>query len=153
MRDPRFESLSGSVNEEVLKKNYSFLNSYEADEMKILKSQIRQTKDPITAEALNRRLLSMESRQKAQATKDLQQSVIREHRKNEKAMVKQGKKPFFLKRGEQKKLALTKKFEGMGEKKRERVLERRTKKRAAKEKRTMPLDRRGAEGGIYDVAG
>lgn len=67
---------------------------------------------------------------------------MREHRKKEKDAIGQGKKPYYLKRGELKRLALVKKFEGLGEKKVERVIERRRKKKAASERREMPLSRR-----------
>ena len=123
-------------------KNYSFLNDYRTSEISALKSSIRTTKDDAAKEALKRQLLSMESREKARVTKEVQQDVLREHRRREKEAVEKGKKPFYLKKGEQKKLALVKKFEGMGEKKVERVIERRRKKKAGKERKGMPDGRR-----------
>ena len=145
IRDPRFEALSGPLNEEKVRKNYSFLADYEASEMKNLKDTIRTTHDAATLETLKRALLSMESRQKTQQTKDLQQEIIREHRKKERDLIKQGKKPFYLKQGEQKKLALVKRFEAIGEKKAAKVIERRRKKKAVKERKTMPNGRRIVE--------
>ena len=144
VRDPRFEALSGLLDEERVKRNYSFLTDYQASEMKSLKDTIRTTREPSTKETLKRALLSMESRQKAQQAKDLQQEIIRDHRTKEKELIKQGKRPFYLKRGEQKKLALVRKFEGMGDKRVERVIERRRQKKAGKERRAMPEERRGA---------
>lgn len=72
--------------------------------------------------------------------------MVREHRKEEKERMKEGKKPFYLKEGEIKKRALVTRFEGMGEKKRERVLERRRRKKAGKEKKMIPERRRVVEG-------
>ena len=147
-RDPRFEPLSGPLDTIKLEKKYSFLNDYRASEIAALKSNIRNTKDTSTKERLKRELLSMESREKAKATKETQQEVLREHRRKEKEAVAQGKKPFFLKKGEQKKLALVKKFEGMGDKKVERVIERRRKKKAGKERKSMPFGRRLGDGEV-----
>ncbi|MCJ1390763.1 rRNA biogenesis protein rrp36 [Xylographa bjoerkii] len=144
-RDPRFEALSGSLDTTKLDKNYSFLNDYRTSEISALKTNIRSTKDDVVKEALKRQLLSMESREKARAAKGVQQEVLREHRRREKEAVEKGKKPFYLKKGEQKKLALVKKFEGMGEKKVERVIERRRKKKAGKERKGMPDGRRGGD--------
>ncbi len=60
-RDPRFEPLSGLLDESKLKQNYSFLEDYRADERKTLKDEIKKTKDEITKEKLKRALLSMVS--------------------------------------------------------------------------------------------
>ena len=111
-------------------------------EISALKTSIRDAEDSAVKEALKRQLLSMESREKARAGKEVQQEVLREHRRREKDAVEKGKRPFYLKKGEQKKLALVKRFEGMGEKKVEKVIERRRKKKAGKERKVMPNGRR-----------
>lgn len=85
----------------------------------------------------------MESRKKSQQVKDQQQEVVRKHRKEEKAKVEQGKKPFYLKKTDQKQMALVKRFEGMKGKQVDKVIERRRKKQAGKEKKSMPEARRG----------
>ena len=89
----------------------------------------------------------MESREKTRKDKEVQQEVLREHRRKEKEAVASGKQPYYLKRREQKKLALVKNFEGLGEKKVKKVIERRRKKKAGKERRNMPVGRRGEGGG------
>lgn len=144
-RDPRFEALSGPLDTNKLNLNYAFLNDYRASEIAALKADIRKTTDPATKAILKKQLLSMESKEKARAAKEAEQEVLREHRKREKGAVEKGKKPFYLKKGEQKKLALVKRFEGMGEKKVERVIVRRRKKKAGMERKNMP-DRRRVDG-------
>lgn len=144
-RDPRFEPLSGPLLLEKLKKNYSFLDTYQTSEIATLKTTLRDTKDPSTREILRKTLLSMESQQKARATKEAQHEIIREHRKREREAIGKGKQPFYLKKAEQKKLALVKRFEGLGEKKAERVIERRRRKKAGRERKGMPSERRGEE--------
>lgn len=116
---------------------------YRDSEMSELKSAIRKTKDPEAKEKLQRALLSMESRKKSQQAKDQQQEVLRKHRKEEKAKVEQGKRPFYLKKADQKQLALVERFEGMKGKQVDKVIERRRKKQAGKERKTMPDTRRG----------
>ena len=61
IRDPRFESLGGAVDPERTKRNYSFLEAYENDEMKLLREAIRKTKDEAAQTELKRELLSMVS--------------------------------------------------------------------------------------------
>ena len=142
-RDPRFEPLSGLLDEQKWRKNFSFLDDYRDSEIIELKSAIRKTKDPHAKEKLKRGLLSMESRKKSQHMKEQEQEIVREHRKEEKAKIEQGKKPFYLKKSDRKQLALKKRFEGMKGKQVDKVIERRRKKQAGKEKKSMPAARRG----------
>lgn len=107
-----------------------------------LRTAIRQTKDPDAKEKLKLTLRSMESRQKTQEAKDQQQKVIRSHRAKEKELVRAGKKPFYLKRAEQKKLALVERFAGLKEKQADRIIERRRKKTASRARKEMPEGRR-----------
>lgn len=59
IRDPRFEPLSGPIDEEKMRANYKFLEAYREDEMKQLKEGIRKTKDEESKARLKRELLSM----------------------------------------------------------------------------------------------
>ncbi|KAL8669873.1 MAG: hypothetical protein Q9168_005561 [Polycauliona sp. 1 TL-2023] len=146
IRDPRFEPVGGPVNEQKANKDYSFLNDYRDSEIVELKALIRQAKDATAKEPLKRSLLSMESRRKAQQMKDQDAEVQRSHRAREKELVGQGKKPFYLKKGEQKKMALLKRFEGIKGKRLDKVIERRRKKNAQKERKDMPEGRRAMVG-------
>ncbi|KAI4278880.1 MAG: hypothetical protein LQ337_000690 [Flavoplaca oasis] len=146
VRDPRFEPVSGSVNEEKAKKMYGFLDDYRESEMVDLKALIRQTKDASAKEQLKRSLLSMVSRKKAQQIKDHDAEIQRAHRAREKELVKQGKQPFYLKKGEQKKLALIQRFQGIKGKQLDKVIERRRKKNAQRGRKDMPEERRVTNG-------
>ncbi|KAH7117643.1 hypothetical protein B0J11DRAFT_552437 [Dendryphion nanum] len=144
-RDPRFDNaVGGRPDDTVLKNRYAFLNDYRESEMAELRTAIKKTKDEDDKEKLKRKLLSMESQKKTQQNKDKQQEIIREHRKKEKEMVKQGKQPFYLKKSEQKKLVLIDRFDNMKAKERDKVIERRRKKASAKERKNMPDERRMA---------
>ena len=141
-RDPRFEPISGSVDEQRTKKNYSFLETYRDVEMSELKSTISKTNDGEGKEELRRLFLGMESRKRAQDVKEQQQEVLRKHRKQEKEKIGRGKRPFFLKKADQKKLALVERFEGMKSRQVDKVIERRRRKKAARERKVMPKARR-----------
>lgn len=116
-----------------------------------LRSAIRAAKDADedTKADLKRALLVMESRKKAQDAKELRQGVMRAHRTREKELVKQGKKPFYLKKAELQKRALVEKFEALGEKRVDKVIERRRKKLDASDRKRIPEERgtRGGDGG------
>jgi ribosomal RNA-processing protein 36 len=145
-RDPRFEPLSGPLDETKLQKAYSFLDDYREDEMKELKNAIKKTKDEAEKEKLKRALLSMESRKKVQERKRKEADILDRHRKEEKELVKQGKKPFYLKKTEQRKRLLVDRFDELKGRQLDRVLERRRKKVEGKEKKKLPWSRREVEG-------
>lgn len=99
MRDPRFEPVSGPVNEEKLRANYQFLDGYRDSEMRELKDAIRGTKGEEERRRLKTELLRMESRKKAAENRAREQQVVRKHRKEEKESIREGKQPFYLKKG------------------------------------------------------
>jgi ribosomal RNA-processing protein 36 len=146
-RDPRFSAVSGFVDTEKIKNKYAFLNDYRASEIAELKTQMRAAKDDAAKEELKQQIRRMEDRERARLREDEKQAVVREHRKKEREMIGQGKKPYYLKEGEVKKAVLVKRFEGMSERKVERVIEKRRKKKTGKERRNMPFGRRVVEEG------
>ncbi|KAH6626857.1 hypothetical protein B0J18DRAFT_425848 [Chaetomium sp. MPI-SDFR-AT-0129] len=160
-RDPRFMPLGGpraaagagaaagsggdKIQEIKARKAYAFLDDYRASEMQELRTAIKKTKDPRQRARLEKELMVMESRQRAQARKDREQAVLEAHRKQEKELVKQGKTPFYLKRAEQKKRVLVEQFQGLKKGQVDKAIERRRKKVAGREKKMLPMVRRGAE--------
>ncbi|KAF2268945.1 DUF947-domain-containing protein [Lojkania enalia] len=143
-RDPRFDPIAGRPDANTFKKRYAFLDDYKASEMAELRATIKKAKNEADKEKLRRKLLSMESQKKSQDTKEKQQEIVRDHKKQERELIKQGKKPFYLKKSEQKKLALIDRFQNMKPKQQDKVIERRRKKAAAKERKNMPAERRTA---------
>ncbi|CAO2648633.1 Nn.00g079000.m01.CDS01 [Neocucurbitaria sp. VM-36] len=144
-RDPRFDNISGPrPDENTVGKRYSFLNDYRASEIADLRATIKKSKNEDEKERLKKKLLSMESQEQTRKRKEEQQNVVRDHKKKEKELIKEGKKPFYLKKSEQKKIALVDRFQNMKSKQRDKVIERRRKKVTAKERRNMPDERRTA---------
>jgi len=141
-RDPRFSSLSGSTDQDKIRNNYAFLDLYRESELSELRAALTKTRNPAEKEALKREIMAMENRSRAQKEKDREREVRQEHRRKEKELVRQGKKPYFLKQGEVKKQALVKKYEGLKGKEREKVMQRKRKKEGEKAKKAMPFDRR-----------
>ncbi|KAK4191371.1 hypothetical protein QBC35DRAFT_486992 [Podospora australis] len=147
-RDPRFMPATHSeskIDEIKAKKAYAFLDEYRESEMQDLKQAIKKCKNPYEKEKLQKELLVMESKKKAQERKERAEKVIEEHRRQEKELVKQGKTPFYLKKSEQKKRVLEKQFAGLKKGQVDKAIERRRKKVAGKEKKLLPFARRGAE--------
>ncbi|PFH57231.1 hypothetical protein XA68_15335 [Ophiocordyceps unilateralis] len=135
-RDPRFDPLVSRGDETKAKKAYAFLDDYRESEMKDLRAQIKKAKGD-AADHLKRQLKSLESKKLARKKKEEEEELLREHRQQEKELVAQGKKPFYLKKSEQKKQLLTKRYEGMTSRQVDKAIERRTKKIAGREKKEL----------------
>ncbi|PTB62816.1 DUF947-domain-containing protein [Trichoderma citrinoviride] len=136
-RDPRFDALTGKLDEAKFAKNYAFLDEYREKEMADLRAQIKKTKDPYVKEDLKRQLLSMESKKKARQQKEEEARLLAEHRKKEKELVAQGKQPFYLRKSEQKKQLLLNRYASMSKGQVDRAIERKRKKVAGKEKKEL----------------
>ncbi|KAJ2778104.1 rRNA biogenesis protein rrp36 [Coemansia javaensis] len=151
-RDPRFDSLSGALNEDLFEKSYGFLAEQRQQEMAELRTQARQLRDKNPAEAarVRRALETMQSQAAAREQKQRVQELKRKHRKMEAEAVRQGKRPYFLGRRELKELEAAQKFGSLSPAKVDRFLEKRRKRNAAKDHRRMPYQRREEGGGGDD---
>ncbi|KDN62506.1 hypothetical protein CSUB01_01037 [Colletotrichum sublineola] len=146
VRDPRFDPLSGPIDEAKARKAYAFLDDYRKDEMRELRAEIKKTKDAGKKEEMKRLLLSMESKIKTRERKQREAEVMSEHKRKEKELVKQGKQPFYLKKSEQKKRFLMDQFAGMKKKQVDRTIERKRKKIVGRERKELDqLQRRPRE--------
>jgi ribosomal RNA-processing protein 36 len=151
-RDPRFDAAvmghSGKgLNAQASEKNYAFLEEYRVSELRDLKRQMAATKNPEAKEALKRQIRSATDQQRARENRKREEVVIAEHKKKEKEAIREGKKstPYYLKKSDLKKQVMQKKYEEMGSRDRAKALERRRKKLASKERKEMPMERRGFE--------
>jgi ribosomal RNA-processing protein 36 len=146
-RDPRFDPAvrSQSGRSEASQSAYAFLDDYRAAELKEMKEKLAKTKDPRQKEALKRDIRSATDRLRTIENRRREKEVLAEHKKREKELIREGKKsnPYFLKKSDLKKQVLLKKYESMGSRQRVKALERRQKKLTAKERKEMPMERRG----------
>ncbi|KAG0336313.1 rRNA biogenesis protein rrp36 [Podila humilis] len=135
-RDPRFDSLSGKLDNDLFEKSYGFLKDYHVDEMKKLRELIKKERDEDMKEKLQLQLSRMVDRQATEATQKRRQEIKREHKRKERELVSKGKTPFFLKKSDQKKLELIDKFKQLKDspKALAKAMEKRRKRNSAKEK-------------------
>ena len=98
-RDPRFENIGGpKPDENTLNRRYGFLKEYKTSEIAELRKAIKKSRNGDEKEQMRKQLESMESQLKTQQRKEEQQAVVREHKKKEKELIKDGKQPFYLKK-------------------------------------------------------
>ncbi|CAI9093970.1 OLC1v1029594C1 [Oldenlandia corymbosa var. corymbosa] len=115
-RDPRFESLCGNLDVDGFKKRYDFLYKNELPaEKEELKKQLKKTNDPEVMDELRSRIAWIDKQLKSAAPKLTEKEILAEHKKKEKEAVKQGKRPYFLKKSEIRKQQLIEKYKGLKE--------------------------------------
>lgn len=144
-RDPRFDELSGTFNQEKFDEAYSFLDDIKANEKEQLKRELRKTKQLDRKHQLQSLLKRMEQQEAAKKSADAKREAERQRKKAEMELVKQGKRPFYLKKSDKKKLELAERYKELKSSgKLEKYLKRKGKKMASKERKRMP-HRRGLE--------
>ena len=142
-RDPRFDTLSGHFNQDLFEKSFSFLKDHRQQEITQLRQRIQEEKDIYAKEKLVKLLTSILSQQAANNKKKSDQSLVRQRRKLETELVKNGKKPFFLKRSDVKKEQLIHKYKASGDV--AKALEKRRKHQSAKQRTRLPFKQRNEE--------
>ncbi|CAM9259291.1 unnamed protein product [Pylaiella littoralis] len=143
-RDPRFEGGGGSskLNYDIFRKAYGFLGTYQDSEIEALKKSLKKEKDQERSARLQGLLTRLQQERAERSQGDRSRTAIRDARKKEREAVAGGKKAFFLKGSEKKKLSLEQRYEGLKEEgKLSKFMEKKRKKNAAKDHRWLPSKR------------
>jgi ribosomal RNA-processing protein 36 len=142
-RDPRFDETTQNVNSAHFKQNYAFLDAYRQSEVEALKKELERSKDPEDRRRLKQLLGKYKSEEKLQEQRALKASVRKEWRQQELEKVKQGKRPFYLKRSAQQQLEMERRYATLKEQGQvEKVVERKLKRSAQRDLKRMPQRRR-----------
>jgi ribosomal RNA-processing protein 36 len=96
--DPRFSDLSGKYNEGLFNNSYKFLDDYEKSEMDTLRTAIKKEKSAERRAEMERELQKRMSKKIQKEREEKVKNVKRDWKKKEQEAVKDGKKPFFLKK-------------------------------------------------------
>lgn len=143
VRDPRFETLCGTLDEEGFKKRYNFL--YEKDlpaEKEDLKKQMARTNDPTVINELKNRISWIDKQLKSASTRNTEKVILSEHKKKQREAAKQGKQPYYLKKSEVRKRKIIEKYKELKDSgKLEAFIEKKRRKNASKDHRYMPYRR------------
>jgi ribosomal RNA-processing protein 36 len=147
-RDPRFTEGSGKLDHDKFHQNYAFLDEYQEDEVNALGRALKKTKnvdkrEELKAELLKRKQELTERRRSLKVKARLQAAKQEEREK-----VKNGKTPFFLKRSAKKQIALEERYDELKkEGKLSSFLQKKRKRNASKEHKSMPRARSWNGGG------
>mmetsp|Transcript_25231 Transcript_25231/g.54557 ORF Transcript_25231/g.54557 Transcript_25231/m.54557 type:complete len:273 (+) Transcript_25231:124-942(+) len=143
--DPRFSDISGKLDEKIFAKNYEFLDEYRDKEIEVLSKSLRKIKGEGKRAELKTELLQMK-----QQSKERKRGLRVMHRldslhREERQKVKEGKKPYFMKRAVVEHISLEERYKELRkEGKLGKFMEKRRKKDASKDRRWLP-GRRGAD--------
>eukprot|EP01135_Chromosphaera_perkinsii_P009564 Nk52_evm14s1810 gene=Nk52_evmTU14s1810 len=133
-RDPRFDDLSGSFNQDLFEKSYAFMEDMKKKENEELKKAIREEKDEERRNKLKAALDSKKNLERLKEKLKEKQKMKSQLRKLEMEKVAKGKRPYFLKKNDEKKLEHIKRFNELESKgKLDDFLTKRRKKNAQKD--------------------
>ncbi|KAL3645634.1 hypothetical protein CASFOL_010814 [Castilleja foliolosa] len=143
VRDPRFESLCGTLDVDGFKQRYNFIyeNALPAEKEE-LKKQMKKAKDPEAVNELKGRVAFIDKEIKSAVPKRTEKNILAEHKKKEREAAKKGKQPYYLKKSDLRKQKLIEKYNELKESgKLESFIEKKRKKNAAKDHRYIPYRR------------
>ena len=137
-RDPRFDDLSGTFDDNVFQDSYGFIKDIRSEEKTKLQGELKKCKDPRKRDQLIRLINKMNTSEQANQIKTERQKLKVESRKKAMGNVKDGKNPYFAKKSELRKSELKNKFEQLKkEGKVEKYLAKRRKHNLQKDKKSL----------------
>ncbi|XP_075704623.1 ribosomal RNA processing protein 36 homolog [Rhinoderma darwinii] len=138
-RDPRFDDLSGEFKPEVFEKTYSFLDQIKLREKEVLEKRLWKARNPALREQLTQLLRRMNQQEAAAQQKQRLRERQVQFKRQQRERAQQGKRPFYLKKGDARKLELAQKFQELKKKgKVENFLNKKRKRNSIKDRRRLP---------------
>ena len=138
--DIRFDAAYGKADWNRIRKDYAFLDEYREKEIKDMQKTLKDKKALLTmsqreADNLKFEMQSLKSRLDTLKNRDLANNIVNSHKKEQMQKMRTGEQvnPYFLKKSEQRKMIQKAKFESMRLNQREKVMERKRKRRLGKE--------------------
>jgi ribosomal RNA-processing protein 36 len=146
-RDPRFDAMTGEYKESAFRAAYSFIDEYRDEETKILEKARTKVKSKEKKAEVKEALAALKREKKSTSDADRKRQLLGEWKKQEFAARAAGKKPFFLKDSETKKLVLADQFLQIKKQGNlNKVIEKKREKRAKKDRRYLPPKAPGGSG-------
>lgn len=142
--DIRFDSAYGKADWDRIRKDYAFLDEYRQKEIEQMRGILNNKKERSKLsdneiEDLKFKIQSLQSRLDTLKNRDLSNKILKDHKREQMAKMRKGEQvnPYFLKKSEQRKMIQKAKFESLKSSQREKVMERKRKRRLGKEFRAM----------------
>ncbi|KAG1708468.1 Ribosomal RNA processing protein 36 [Nymphon striatum] len=137
-RDPRFDDISGEFNPSIFEKTYSFIDDIKVSEEKVLRKKFNSEKNDEKKEEIKKLINRMENQRREKDKVKKQKETIGKIKREEVKQVKEGKKPFYMKKGVQKQVTLVEKFRELKKTgKLKKYIEKKRKKNAKLDRRKL----------------
>jgi ribosomal RNA-processing protein 36 len=156
-RDPRFEASSGSFDDALFSKAYSFLDGYRDDEIKALGGELKKVSDPEEREQLRAVLVKLRQTRANVQQQRTEAAVVQETKRVRREAVAEGKGAYFPKKRDLREMVAVQRFKELERKgggALEKALAKKRKKLVAKDRKRAgsvlagpPPTRRGMDGG------
>lgn len=138
--DIRFDAAYGKADLDRIRKDYAFLDEYRQKELGEMRSILKDKKAMLRMSEreindLKFEIQSTQSRMDTLKNRDLATKIIKDHKKDQMDKMRKGEQtnPYFLKKSEQRKMIQKSKFDTMRASQREKVMERKRKRRLGRE--------------------
>lgn len=148
--DIRFDAAYGKADWNKIRKDYAFLDEYREKELSEMRSMLKDKKTRLKmtqrdVEETELQIQSLKLRLDTLKNRDLSNRIVGEHKRQQNEKLRKGEQvnPYYLKKSEQRKMIQKAKFGTMKASQREKVMERKRKRRLGKEFRELEF--RGAQ--------
>ncbi|CAI9555534.1 unnamed protein product [Staurois parvus] len=138
-RDPRFDDLSGEFKPEVFLNTYKFLDDLKKKEKEVVQTKLKKARDPELREKLQKLIRKMDQQEEASQKQEKLRERQLEYKRQMREDARQGKKPFYLKKGDIRKVEMADKYRELKRKgKLEHFLSKKRKRNSHKDRRKLP---------------
>lgn len=142
--DIRFDPAYGVADRTKARKDYAFLDEYRKTEIATMRAALNnKALDESSREEIKFRIQLLQSRLDTLKNRDLELQIIQSHKREQMTKVNSGTQaaPFYLKKSDQRRLVQKAKFDLLKALQREKVMERKRKRRLGKEFKQLEFNR------------
>lgn len=142
-RDPRFDNLCGEFDDSTFRKNYKFLNKVRKKEKLQLIQQLKKEQDPDEKQKMRSVLQRIKNKERDRLKKEQKERKALSEREEKIRMLKEGKRPHFRTKLENKVANLVEQFSELKKKgKLQKHIEKQRKRIGQKDKKSGVFDNR-----------
>nr|XP_057921354.1 ribosomal RNA processing protein 36 homolog [Doryrhamphus excisus] len=147
LRDPRFDDLSGEYKADIFERTYNFIHDIRRRETQAIQKELKKTKNTDEKEKLNFLLKKMANQERARLNREQQREQELQFKKEQREQANKGARPFFLKKGDKKKVRLAERYTQLKKSgKLEKFLSKKRKRNAIKDRRKLPRQQQNKPG-------
>lgn len=137
-RDPRFDNMCGEFDEKIHRDAYKFVDDIKSKELRVLKDELVNENSPEKVKQLKYLIQRMENQNREKKKVEKEKNSLRERKKSNRQLVKDGQTPEFVSKAEEKSRNLIEKYEELKQSnKLEQYMKKKNKKNLSKDRKKM----------------